>query len=438
MALLVYTGFLLAAIYAISKSSDLLINAASGLGRQFHLKDYLIGSLIVGIGTSLPELVTSLAAIVQDEPVLVAPTIYGTIIANIGAGLGLAVVGLYVWLPTEGRLRLVNFKNPSSGGALNFDVVNRLDTSALPDTPIIFAVFSLIFSYFLCIDGTFSRVDALWFLLGYLAFILNEFSKRQPVARSAGPDEEPSTSTPVAKPAPAAVVRPPAQRQRASAYDALRVLGASYGAFLFFLIIPLAYVSPFERAGNLAIFLVGMLGLAVLQTVLYWDWSGRDASRSFTRYAETVMRRWHRGLLLACLALSVIVVFFSGVIIVESVIFVADSLGILSTVLAASVIAIGTSLPDIVVALKVARLGRHRLLIGHIIQSNVFDVFLITAICGLVQPLPIDAMTASYTIPFALALTFCLLLMVRDKKIDLTEGILLFLAMVIFIAGLFT
>ena len=196
MALLVYTGFLLAAIYAISKSSDLLINAASGLGRQFHLKDYLIGSLIVGIGTSLPELVTSLAAIVQDEPVLVAPTIYGTIIANIGAGLGLAVVGLYVWLPTEGRLRLVNFKNPSSGGALNFDVVNRLDTSALPDTPIIFAVFSLIFSYFLCIDGTFSRVDALWFLLGYLAFILNEFSKRQPVARSAGPDEEPSTSTP--------------------------------------------------------------------------------------------------------------------------------------------------------------------------------------------------------------------------------------------------
>ncbi len=438
MALLVYTGFLLAAIYAISKSSDLLINAASGLGRQFHLKDYLIGSLIVGIGTSLPELVTSLAAIVQDEPVLVAPTIYGTIIANIGAGLGLAVVGLYVWLPTEGRLRLVNFKNPSSGGALNFDVVNRLDTSALPDTPIIFAVFSLIFSYFLCIDGTFSRVDALWFLLGYLAFILNEFSKRQPVARSAGPDEEPSTSTPVAKPAPAAVVRPPAQRQRASAYDALRVLGASYGAFLFFLIIPLAYVSPFERAGNLAIFLVGMLGLAVLQTVLYWDWSGRDASRSFTRYAETVMRRWHRGLLLACLALSVIVVFFSGVIIVESVIFVADSLSILSTVLAASVIAIGTSLPDIVVALKVARLGRHRLLIGHIIQSNVFDVFLITAICGLVQPLPIDAMTASYTIPFALALTFCLLLMVRDKKIDLTEGILLFLAMVIFIAGLFT
>ena len=180
------------------------------------------------------------------------------------------------------------------------------------------------------------------------------------------------------------------------------------------------------------------MGLAVLQTVLYWDWSGRDASRSFTRYAETVMRRWHRGLLLACLALSVIVVFFSGVIIVESVIFVADSLGILSTVLAASVIAIGTSLPDIVVALKVARLGRHRLLIGHIIQSNVFDVFLITAICGLVQPLPIDAMTASYTIPFALALTFCLLLMVRDKKIDLTEGILLFLAMVIFIAGLFT
>ena len=438
MALLVYTGFLLAAIYVISKSSDLLINAASGLGRQFHLKDYLIGSLIVGVGTSLPELVTSLAAIAQDEPVLVAPTIYGTIIANIGAGLGLAVMGLYVWLPTEGRRRLVTMKNPFSGGALNFDVVNRRDTSALPDTPIIFAVFSLIFSYFLCIDGTFSRVDALWFLLGYLAFILNEFSKRQPATRSTEPDEGSAAPRPVAPPAPVAVARPPAPSQRTSAYEILRILGASYSTLLFFLIVPLVFVSPFERAENLAIFLVGLLGLTIFQTFLYRLWSRRGVSRNFARYAEAIMRRWHKGLLVACLALSVIVVFFSGVVIVKSVIFVADSIGILSTVLAASVIAIGTSIPDIVVALKVARLGRHRLLIGHIIQSNVFDVFLITAICGLVQPLPIDARTASYIIPFALALTFCLLLMVRDKKIDLAEGILLFLAMIIFLAGLYT
>ena len=117
MVALSYLAFLITAIYAISKSSDLLIDTASSLGRKLHLKDYFIGSLIVGVGTSLPELMTSVAAVGEGAPGLVAPTVYGTIIANIGAGLGLAVIGLYCFVRRSGKMRLLDLGNPYGGGA---------------------------------------------------------------------------------------------------------------------------------------------------------------------------------------------------------------------------------------------------------------------------------------------------------------------------------
>ena len=70
----IYFLLLPASLYAISKASDWFIDSAVGLGTKLHLKDYLIGSLIIGIGTSLPELVTSISAVLQKQPVLVSLT----------------------------------------------------------------------------------------------------------------------------------------------------------------------------------------------------------------------------------------------------------------------------------------------------------------------------------------------------------------------------
>ncbi|MXW31518.1 MAG: hypothetical protein F4100_05665 [Rhodothermaceae bacterium] len=70
----------------------------------------------------------------------------------------------------------------------------------------------------------------------------------------------------------------------------------------------------------------------------------------------------------------IVVLYFSGIIAVVSSVIISEDLQINSGALAASALAIGTSLPDIVVALNVVRRGRHELLVGHIFQSNVFDV----------------------------------------------------------------
>lgn len=442
MVALSYLAFLITAIYAISKSSDLLIDTASSLGRKLHLKDYFIGSLIVGVGTSLPELMTSVAAVGEGAPGLVAPTVYGTIIANIGAGLGLAVIGLYCFVRRSGKTRLLDLGNPYGGGAVFLGRGPSLAHSEPFGTAIVFAAFSVLLSYLLCLDGVFSRIDAALFIAGYLAFITNEF-----VSRSR-PNDQAFTSRDTA-PAPVAEAgasRAPdagsgtdvATSRKAglsAVVDALRIIGGLLATFLVFAIT--WKDSPFNRMDTLALFLLGMAGILVFQTAFLWSWMRHPRSVAYTRFAETILRRLSKSTLVLYLGFSLVVVFFSGSIIVKSVLVLAEQLHIGSTVLAASAIAVGTSLPDIVVAIKVARKGRHMLLIGHILQSNIFDVFLIMGLCGIFVPLPVDSPTARISILFATALTISLIPVFRARSIRLPEGILLFLAFLGFIAVLF-
>ncbi|MCY3595535.1 MAG: hypothetical protein OXH01_09920 [Bacteroidetes bacterium] len=106
--------------------------------------------------------------------------------------------------------------------------------------------------------------------------------------------------------------------------------------------------------------------------------------------------------------------------------------------MAASALAIGTSLPDIVVALNVVRRGRHKLLVGHIFQSNIFDAFLIMGVCGLIVPLPeVATGSSNISIIAATLLTFPLLWTLRSKKLTLLGGLGLFLGFLFFVWRLY-
>lgn len=442
MVALSYFVFLITAIYAISKSSDLLIDTASSLGRKLHLKDYFIGSLIVGVGTSLPELMTSVAAVGEGAAGLVAPTVYGTIIANIGAGLGLAVIGLYCFVGRSGRIRIVDLGNPYGGGAVMLSSGSGAEKSEPFGTAIVFAAFSVLLSYLLCLDGVFSRIDAALFILGYLAFITNEFvSRSKPQVQAVAPRQTSATpvTEAVAPPVPAAdpteAIAGSGKTAFSALVDAIRIVGGLMATFLVFALTWDS--SPFNRLDTLALFLFGMAGILVFQTVFWWSWLRHPRSVPYARFAATILRRLSKSVLVIYLGFSLIVVFFSGSIIVKSVLVLAEQLRVGSTVLAASAIAVGTSLPDIVVAIKVARKGRHMLLIGHILQSNIFDVFLIMGLCGIFVPLPVDNPTARIAILFATALTISLIPVFRARSIRLPEGILLFLAFLAFIVVLF-
>jgi len=72
---------------------------------------------------------------------------------------------------------------------------------------------------------------------------------------------------------------------------------------------------------------------------------------------------------------------------IESAITIADFLGIPAFVIAISMVAVGTSLPELVVSAMAAFKKESDIAIGNVIGSNVFNILLILGVCSLIIPL---------------------------------------------------
>lgn len=85
-----------------------------------------------------------------------------------------------------------------------------------------------------------------------------------------------------------------------------------------------------------------------------------------------------KSLLLIAIGLAGIV--FGSNLVVDSSTFIAKSLGLSERLIALTIIAIGTSLPELVTTIVSAKKGEHDLLIGNIIGSNIFNICVVLGI----------------------------------------------------------
>ena len=73
-------------------SADVFIDGATALAKKFRVPSFLIGVLILGIGTSAPEMVVSVLAALDGSPELALGNAYGSNIINIALVLGATVL----------------------------------------------------------------------------------------------------------------------------------------------------------------------------------------------------------------------------------------------------------------------------------------------------------------------------------------------------------
>jgi cation:H+ antiporter len=92
LSLTVLIVVFVAALGALIKGGDYLLEGAERIGKYFKLPSFVIGALIVGVGTSLPELASSLFAVKAGETSIVIGNVIGSNIANILLVAGLASV----------------------------------------------------------------------------------------------------------------------------------------------------------------------------------------------------------------------------------------------------------------------------------------------------------------------------------------------------------
>jgi cation:H+ antiporter len=143
----------------------------------------------------------------------------------------------------------------------------------------------------------------------------------------------------------------------------------------------------------------------------------------------------YRNLIL--LALSLVGILAAAKYCVASVINIALFTGLGASVLAAALIAIGTSLPEISVAISAVKKKNWDLLVGDVIGSNVFNIFAIFGISGIIAPLIIAPEIMLVVVPFLVASLVLTWVVLADKKITTSEGILMVMFYVFFIGKLF-
>lgn len=92
MAIISYLGLFIVSLAVLIKGSDLFVAAAEKVGVSLGMSPFIIGVVIVGIGTSLPELASSIAAVLAGSSEIVIGNVLGSNITNIFLVLGLTAI----------------------------------------------------------------------------------------------------------------------------------------------------------------------------------------------------------------------------------------------------------------------------------------------------------------------------------------------------------
>lgn len=143
--------------------------------------------------------------------------------------------------------------------------------------------------------------------------------------------------------------------------------------------------------------------------------------------AETGSRKLWLAVLMVLAGLAGLI--FGGNLFVDSATDLARMLGVSDKFIAVTILAGGTSLPELATSLVAALKGRNELALGNILGSNVFNILLILGSSALITPLSL----ASVTYVDALVLTLSMLLLLlwaytgRRERIDRWEGALMLL-----------
>jgi cation:H+ antiporter len=113
---------------------------------------------------------------------------------------------------------------------------------------------------------------------------------------------------------------------------------------------------------------------------------------------------------------------------------IALHLRISPTVVGLTVVAAGTSAPELVVSLSAALQGTPDLAMGNIVGSNIYNIALILGITAIIQPLKIHGSTVKLEWPILFLCACQLHLLGRDGQIDRLEGAFFVAGLVTFIA----
>lgn len=283
-------------------SADKFVDGAVGVARFFGMSTLLIGMVIVGFGTSAPEMVVSALSAMENAPELALGNAYGSNIANIALILGVTALISPVIVKREALKR---------------------------DVPILIGVTAV--AIIQAADGSISRLDGVVLLLLFAGIMgFNIWSEIR-------------------------------AKKKASALEKEAEDGDESGKA--------------SLPKSVAWLLLGLTLLVLSSRCLVWG-----------------------------------------------AVEIAQALGVSDLLIGLTIVAVGTSLPELASSIAAARKGENDLAFGNIVGSNLFNTLTVVGIASTISPMrTVNPLVFSRDLPVVAVLTVLLLLFglpVRKKRLD--------------------
>ena len=118
-------------------------------------------------------------------------------------------------------------------------------------------------------------------------------------------------------------------------------------------------------------------------------------------------------------------IIIGGDLVVDSASAIAIALGMSETLVGLTIVAIGTSLPELVTSITALKKGENQLVIGNVIGSNIFNILFVLGASSAISAIPLDS-SLIIDVLFMLGVTIlCFIFGKTQEKYDKKEGIIL-------------
>ncbi|QPC46112.1 calcium/sodium antiporter [Mangrovibacillus cuniculi] len=172
----------------------------------------------------------------------------------------------------------------------------------------------------------------------------------------------------------------------------------------------------------------GIILLLIFSIFLYYIFEVAKNSRGNTNDMEvrTEAPKWGKNILFTIGGLAAII--FGGELVVSSATEIAISFGMTETLVGLTIVAVGTSLPELITSITAALKKESDIALGNIVGSNIFNIFFVLGTASTISPLAFEGKLFVDLI-LMIILTFVLLVFSRTNyRVGKMEG--LFLALV--------
>lgn len=137
------------------------------------------------------------------------------------------------------------------------------------------------------------------------------------------------------------------------------------------------------------------------------------------------------------LAAGLVLLVFGADYLVKGAARLAGAFGIPSLVIGLTVVAFGTSAPELAVSVKAAWTGQAELAIANVVGSNIFNVLFILGLAAVIMPLVISKQLIRQDVPLMIVASIVVAWMAQDGQIERAEAAVLFVGLISYTVFLF-